>query len=108
MKRITPEEVVAAYQKTGLKPNASTFLNPKGTCGCGIGALCLAETDRLENGVSVLDWGAEQFGHEYEGGFSDGFCLEGIALEYVPCRYAEGYADGRAAAEAVEKEFGPF
>jgi hypothetical protein len=87
--RITPEEVKAAYEKTGLRPMTEVFngVMLDGTrCGCALTAVCiargLADFDELEGlDDQLFDVGDAVFGalanceedREYLGQFIDGF-----------------------------------
>lgn len=98
MKRISVEDVVEAYAKTGLKPGRTLFKATDGRI-CGLGVVGEANglnhsrmyrefEDRL--GISV----------NYCSGFWRGF----DGLQIYECRCEEmraGFADGSAAARAV-------
>jgi hypothetical protein len=107
MKRITPEEVVEAYRKTGLKPMPGAYHRESGHA-CGLGALAIADgaddcwisgwinTHPLLKGV-------------YGGGFINGFDQKPEDLEHQDGwedEYVLGYQDGDAARKAADKEFG--
>jgi hypothetical protein len=122
MKRITVDEVRAAYEKTGLTPVRGNFctystsqlrdywtqtelgIEVKLTydCGCALTACCRAEDkpfpEDVEHAASELD-----LDESYASGFINGF--DGVVLcpEDVdgPVAYEAGYADGVAAAKAV-------
>ena len=101
MKRITVEEVKAAYEKTGLKPVRGTFNDGKG-CGCALGALYMAQ-----GGAACCsdpeEWCDAEFDFAYWDGFAGGFdAKEDFSLpDYVSLSRKEGHADGRAVAAAI-------
>jgi hypothetical protein len=93
MKRITPEEVVEAYAKTGLKPARDTAYGPE--C-CGIGAIAAV------NGVvndSPYAWARHKYDSDYVDGFLCGFDDRSMYQTDGPFRI--GFNDGLAAAAAV-------
>jgi hypothetical protein len=116
MKRITVDEVRAAYEKTGLKPAVNDLLDSEfnhyqPTRGCGLGALYVADGGLayMNATVSVVakDLG---LGKAYAYGFSDGFDgvaggglhLWGLAgLDGGDADYSLGYGDGKAAGDAM-------
>lgn len=111
MERITPEQVKAAYEKTGMKPARCSMLWWKkdgAPCGCGLGALFVASHGGLDAFRDVVlmpalrPWAQERWGAKYVYGFIVGFDDNGL-----PCndaRKREGRADGRAAAALVFSE----
>jgi hypothetical protein len=92
-RRITVEEVLEAYRVTGLKPVRGSTTIVDGRC-CPIGALL--ESKFIQDSLGS----DERFGREYGMGFVSGFddCPSG---RFKSPRFDDGYADGRAAAEAV-------
>ena len=81
MSRITPEEVVEAYRKTGLKAQQKRYFSVVFTgmnthdCACGLGAMYAASVDygsRLtaDKAVHMAD---EKYGTNYRNGFTHGF-----------------------------------
>jgi hypothetical protein len=105
-KRITPEEVVAAYRATGLKPaqTDTLYTDESGAlCGCAVGALWLANHSNCTNPIgenNSYGWGARKYGVQYFTDFYNGF--DGID-GYIP-ETEHGFSDGRAAWSAVERE----
>jgi hypothetical protein len=112
--RITPEQVVAAYQATGLKP-ARTGLGwfTEDGCACGAAALIRARIEGFCNPYWPFPMAAACLGvsRPYLGGFVHGF--DGIPFEDLddpddPAAgnadldvVRRGYRDGAAAAAAV-------
>lgn len=99
--RITPEEVQAAYEKTGIQPAKESYFNivDEVETACGIGAMAhAAHADGRSFNPRV--WATKKYGEYYHRGFVAGFddkrepAVQGD-------RYALGYADGRAAAKAI-------
>lgn len=88
MKRITPQEVVDAYAKTGHDPAKRFILRP------------LAEANHWDDPWAYAD----SIGPEYAVGLLHGFRGEEPVkhLQHDPC-YFKGVADGLAAAHAVFK-----
>lgn len=98
-KRITPEQVVAAYAATRLKPTQGFWINPSATCACGLGALIATRQKYLDRGMTWDD-AAIKLGVPigYVRSFTLGF--DGVSRNCVP-DHIEGFDDGRAAAMAV-------
>ena len=99
MKRITVDEVLAAYRVTGMKPCRGSALCEEDKT-CALGALCLRDTGSRS---TVYDWAAEHFGDKYSAQFLAGF-------DYEPPGYkirSIGFRDGQAAAAAVFAEPSP-
>lgn len=100
-KRISPEEVVAAYKKRGLKAIQNDFRDDAGNV-CAIVIIC-QEAGANAAIYHVMDWAMRHFGAHYRRGFLNGF----DSYPYVPTRqkrYNEGYEDGVAAREACVNE----
>jgi hypothetical protein len=99
MKRITPQEVLEAYEKTGLKPMQGDYYPQEG-CACGMGAIATS------NGY--IDTGLEPFysklfrkyGTKYHDGFTHGF--DGGTVVMNNENFIKGHTDGKAAWEAVK------
>jgi hypothetical protein len=107
VKRITPDEVKAAYAKTGIKPERGGYFSSKKgrpACGCGIAALYIANCGLTSNPeLDLWDWCEPLFGRHYSQGFTIGFDggprwlygrIDGEEFE-------AGIEDGNAAAIAV-------
>ena len=81
MNRITPEDVKAAYEKTGLKPIIKRWYNAKENCGCAFSAMVKAKTDRdLTEMLKLHHWNRVSFvsrlldlDKDYVDGFINGF-----------------------------------
>jgi len=114
-KRITPEEVLAAYAETGLKPKQCEWAweDINGVRGaCGLGAIY---SNQFENGfvelinptISEFDLVGDSLGlsQAYVNGFVYGFDGH-LSLPEIPSEKREeterGFADGKAAWEAVK------
>jgi hypothetical protein len=74
VKRITPQEVVEAYRKTGIKPIEGYYLRDDDgvRCGCALGALYLAAGNPF-NDMEASSWATQTFGIEYECAFMGAF-----------------------------------
>lgn len=118
-KRVTPEEVKAAYASSGLIVRQGTVFGSEsqrkdagGCCGCAMAALYFdahpEELIRCEMGEpydvgAPYQWFAVEYGDEYLSGFLGGFDNAEIYQEYAQdTRWLEGHADGLAAWEAVK------
>jgi len=114
-KRITPEEVLAAYKATGLRPEQAEWaIEYEGgsRCACGLGAIF---SSKVENGFQTLygslysesDLIGDELGlsPSYIYGFTYGFDGQPSPPITQPNEREEserGYRDGRAAWEAVK------
>jgi hypothetical protein len=107
MKRITPEQVLAAYKQTGATPSTGEFYY-RGKSGrvrcCGAGVVLLA--DGFTNRDRFAKEADLRYGRDYMSGFWRGF--DGISSdEPAWCHptdneeFTTGLADGLAAAQAV-------
>lgn len=109
MPLITPEQVKAAYAKTGLIPIRGSFTRCRDDgrqCGCGLTALVL---ERL--GTAAFDEIAGQgmvrnilnLDFAYAAGFEDGFdeIDDSIPDLSLGTEYVQGYEEGRAVADLV-------
>jgi hypothetical protein len=103
MRRITPEEVKAAYEKTGLKPFRGSYMRTGTGEACGIGVKAFAES-----GEKWWDWVDRHTrdNKAYHYGFVGGFDGSGLGpnKEDDPADYELGRLDGEAAAAAVFQE----
>jgi hypothetical protein len=112
MRRITPEEVKAAYDKTGLKPDRGAYRRydespeQRPFAACGLGVVATAE-----QGEKWWDWIESHSGNygteanSYHYGFVAGFDGQRQSrLGYDVDAYDLGYLDGKAAAAAVLQE----
>lgn len=118
MKRIAPEEVLAAYLATGKLPVMGSWrANRDGTmcrkpgwdcdCCCPMAVLFLASPDPKPD--NVFEWGSAQFGRAYFFSFTDGVdystrTVEEYCRENPAHRCVEGFLDGQAAWAAVRRE----
>lgn len=121
-KRITPEQVKAAYDNTGIKPRKGTaFGNRKdqsrvgGLCCCGLAVLFFdAHPETLmriemeldtkpacDNVSDVYQWARAEYGEDYMSGFMGGFDCFTAEYEFSSERMRQGHEDGRAAAALV-------
>ena len=113
IERITPEEVVKAYQQTGLQPTPIMFLTEDGRA-CALTALAVANGRTIED---IWKWNAAPYtgikdlipgclySEEYLGGFVAGFDGMHVSCERQDV-YATGYKDGCMARDMVERTFG--
>lgn len=108
MKRITPDEVLAAYKATGLKPARYLwYTEDNGGCACAMGALIAwkypgeleaVDEDDIEikcDDISSCDWGLS-----YSCGFVTGFDSGDLPSERSE-EWQYGFDDGCSAAAAV-------
>lgn len=105
MNRITPEEVVAAYAKTGLVPvraRWAAYDEKRRPCGCAITALLVAAGNDF--GCIEADTEYEPtlgLNADYEDGFVIGFDTIGEAKSPLDNDWQQGFHDGRSCAAAV-------
>lgn len=107
MKRITPDQVIEAYQLTGWKPIQDDWIDKVNgqICGCGL-AVLIGDAEKVRNFDSDIEYRvADELGLsvEYVTGFVQGFD-GGVMLNYFTGEHKAGYEDGRAAWEAVKAE----
>lgn len=111
MVRITPDQVVEAYRKTGVKPMQGNWHNGSESdlCCCGLGALYLAA------GEPVLTLTLNSYAHHvqqvlnipgnYLIGFTNGFDGKVMPEEWVNREFEpQGFHDGRLAWATVQRE----
>lgn len=126
MKRITPADVLRAYEATGLRPSRGVWYEVAARdgdgetkwCGCGLTALALAaglpERELLRQSkqtqaltvLAALDGispGAPSYAFGFYRGF-DGLPMDGMDQESAPMR--DGFVDGVLAWQAVARHFG--
>jgi hypothetical protein len=109
MNRIAPEEVVAAYRKTGLIPErtAEHWFSEDGKCGCGATAVMKARNPEFCN--SILSFkdaiGLLEVSGEYLRGFIHGFDGREPRVKNLP-EYDQGYRDGIDSCRAAFREAG--
>lgn len=111
--RITPDQVKAAYESTGLKPEQCIWIDTSAgrNCACGLSTVYVSKFDQetLETKVSTADgYFPVVIGHgleldyHYVDGFTCGFDGASSLLDRVHERFKQGYEDGVAAWEAVK------
>ena len=109
-KRITPEEVLKAYQDTGIRPALFEILERTREgelCGCAIGVLMSQEygTEYIETlPLKLADWGDRHgFDFAYLWGFMRGFDAYDQTREEIHVNelIQNGYQDGWDARELV-------
>lgn len=106
MRRITVDEVKAAYEKTGLHPKQGEFREYE-TCdkvcgGCAITALLAADGIDIVEEPNLRAIAESRYGGHYIGGFVCGFDGKPAAwFRDTNERERQGYADGTAAALAI-------
>jgi hypothetical protein len=122
MRRITPEEVLKAYEETKIIPVNKDwgYRKDDGTfCGCALTAIACQELTYLSFNsiISDLEDGAEEvlegLSKDYILGFVEGY--DGLSLssedyyrddEYKDYeQYMQGYEDGQACWEAVKQKY---
>lgn len=110
VKRITPEMVVAAYEKTGMKAQQNGYYGystPKGDkidCACGVAALYACTRPAELRSSGALEYAEGAYGVTYTRGFMDGFDdYERQGMDPL-VDYLTGWSDGRAAWTAAHKE----
>ena len=105
-RRIWPQQVLAAYEATGLKPVRGEWFSDG--CSCPLGALYLQARNLTAPCGEVAcddalkqadDWSCEVFGIVYTEGFFKGFDTIDKSPETHFCHEERlGFDDGRAAA----------
>lgn len=125
MRRITAEEVLLAYQETGLSPVFANWGDHTNNCGCGLTAVAFRDNrskdlqldeviGMLANDVSTEDVRllfGEDFSTDYLEGFVHGFDNPQSGVEFAKKWgyddiYISGCEDGVAARNAVKMKFG--
>jgi hypothetical protein len=112
MRRISVEDVLAAYEKTGLEPAETGDAWYRGNCACAIGALMCADERVRERGgrpykYSRVGTPAKILRLEpvYVSGFSRGFDGNESECDAVKPEnhesYCAGYEDGLAVRRAL-------
>lgn len=119
MRRISVEEVKAAYEKTGLRPvqrvdcgngrpgsgyfNHRKSITERPECGCALAALFLAENTLESFGeVDASFWADRTFERSYRYGFTEAFDGDEQSERLAANdQYKQGYADGSAVREAL-------
>lgn len=128
-KRIKPEQVLAAFEKTGLKPVQGQYFNGHigDACACGLGAIYAADlmnkgksvetlfdeitSDNGGDDINELVWDFFESSHsfKYQNGFVNGFDEEDPTVMPNERRYEDyknGFEDGKAAYQAVKHLIG--
>jgi hypothetical protein len=104
VRRITPDEVKAAYEATGLTPRGGEYVGEG--CACGLGVLLVAALGdkvlgmgdvRIERRIP----GTLGIGMGYLYGFVNGFDGEPFSISSPTKYHVAGYEDGAAARAAV-------
>lgn len=101
MKRITPEMCLAAYEKTGAKPDPLTYAHESPLACCGIGVTLVSEgLSPVAENIGQVAY--DRYGKFYCIGFGAGFSgKHKLPPDWLGEEGERGYADGIAAAEAV-------
>lgn len=102
-KRITVEEVKAAYELTGFKPERHLYVDLIERCACGIGVVAIAGGVVADSAV-IDRFGTDTYGCEYVCDFIKGF--DGEEWDGKTGHEMDGYKDGQACAAAVFNEQG--
>lgn len=100
-KRIKSEEVVRAFQETGLKPKRFYFFQreEEKQCACGMGAIYYVLKKSADIEGRVGGFMNSHYGSSYKGGFADGF--DGREYRGLDRSSKIGYKDGKNAWRAV-------
>lgn len=114
--RITPTEVLTAYDKTSLKPQQGNYFINDFSCACGLGAVFAysrpnyKQVDYYNENCDVTEVVDTVYGEDYRAGFVHGFddCnYSYLSYAYQDldspkrARYIDGLEDGKSAWEAV-------
>lgn len=105
MNRITPEEVLAAYEKTGLKPGRFLYKDNYLKCGCPVTALaesigCTYEPS--DEGLFLARFARErELNISYLNGFINGVDSTNHPTTSEKKEFIDGFEDGRLVWEAV-------
>lgn len=113
-KRIMPDQVVEAYQKTEYAPASNLYISLSNKCACAIGAVFTYENDpkeknELQIAVDAHDWSMQLLGGEYHMGFTRGFDNDSLNVSLLTSEKEEdqmfllGFEDGQNARKAVIK-----
>lgn len=111
MRRLSPDEVIDAYQKTGRTPQRGSYRGFDGsTFACGVGAVAIAHKN-CADALGIFQTFVHELGYgaSYHDGFTNGF--DGRSRELIKSemwefkRFVDGYEDGQAAWEAVKALF---
>lgn len=107
MERVTPEQVVAAYRATNIKPQRQEYYSKDRNCGCPLTALAAQAGIDPSVPDAVANWADDEYGYTYSRAFVCGVdepddddyrrTLKGLE--------ADGFDDGKAAWEAVRREW---
>jgi hypothetical protein len=90
--RITPREVLEAYEETGLKPCEGQFLS--GNRACALGVLRLYADPSCKYHVQYMRTRMPQQNPvSYASGFTNGF--DGTGTQRQSIGYLKGYRDGQ-------------
>jgi hypothetical protein len=104
MRRITPEQVLAAYAATGMKPARTGYdWFTEDGCGCGMTAIIKQRRPEFRNPGLIVYEAADilEVSVEYIFGFADGFDGRGRPATPAESHRTQGWEDGHAAALAV-------
>jgi hypothetical protein len=104
MRRITPDEVKAAYERTGIVPATCCWYGLKGgsACGCALTAMCIdAGHVSITLTESKMNYVQDALGLDphYTRGFLFGF--DGVNVNDCQGAVNIGHEDGVACAEAM-------
>ncbi len=118
MVRITPSQVISAYESVGYRPMRWSTLNVTNKCACPIAVLYVNHYDgvlprcpenRYNNAELAIKWAEHQFGKEYTSGFVNGFDGRDIAgLGDNGDDWEKGYFDGVKCYQVVRDNFRIF
>lgn len=99
--RITPEQVLSAYEQIGLTPLQNDFISADGCKACAIMAIHIAAGGESYINLA-LDRANNTYGFRYRECFIKGFDGYNQDYHHLSEFEKEAYADGEAAWEAVK------
>lgn len=105
MRRVTVDEVIAAYNQTGLKPKQRNYFWNDG-CACAFGVLYIANRGSIEDerkGYFADKYADDLTGStDYTNGFIAGFDGDELENEEYDKEFLAGFEDGTATWNAVK------
>jgi len=97
MNRISPEMVLEAYKKTGLKPMQGDLF-PRDGCACALGSF--AAMNGYKDTANALLFLNNLTSHDYVNAFGEGF--DGERFHSYGDKFDNAFRDGQEAWEAVK------
>jgi hypothetical protein len=106
--KITPQELLDAYDATGIGSCFGEFCNDKGDKGCALSALYLSARDTQINNrdrtifsLIVHQWAHVRYGLEFATGFISGFDNSKFNSKSTSKEHVEGWCNGQILRLAV-------